>query len=151
MTKLRILSAIGLSLAMAAATPAFARGMGHGGAGMGHAAAGPARVGGAGNFAAGPTGGARVAGGNYRGGYRGGGGGWGPGIAAGVVAGAALGAYGAGYGYPGYYGDSYAYDTGPGYTYDQGPAVSAYPNPNGFVCQPGTWFRGEDGRNHLCQ
>jgi hypothetical protein len=24
-------------------------------------------------------------------------------------------------------------------------------NPNGFVCQPGTWFRGEDGRRHLCQ
>ena len=22
---------------------------------------------------------------------------------------------------------------------------------NGFVCQPGTWFRGEDGRRHLCQ
>jgi hypothetical protein len=29
------------------------------------------------------------------------------------------------------------------YAYDQ--------NPNGFVCQPGTWFRGEDGRRHLCQ
>jgi hypothetical protein len=22
---------------------------------------------------------------------------------------------------------------------------------NGFVCQPGTWFRGEDGRRHICQ
>lgn len=22
---------------------------------------------------------------------------------------------------------------------------------NGFVCQPGTYFRGEDGRQHLCQ
>jgi len=22
---------------------------------------------------------------------------------------------------------------------------------NGFVCQPGTWFKGEDGRRHLCQ
>ncbi len=21
----------------------------------------------------------------------------------------------------------------------------------GFVCQPGTYYRGEDGRNHLCQ
>jgi hypothetical protein len=20
-----------------------------------------------------------------------------------------------------------------------------------FVCQPGTWFRGEDGRQHICQ
>jgi hypothetical protein len=42
----------------------------------------------------------------------------------------------------GYYGDSYAYDNGyNGY----------YNDPNGFVCQPGTWFRGEDGRRHLCQ
>jgi hypothetical protein len=23
--------------------------------------------------------------------------------------------------------------------------------PTGFACQPGTWFRGEDGRRHLCQ
>jgi hypothetical protein len=22
---------------------------------------------------------------------------------------------------------------------------------NGFVCVPGTWFRGEDGRRHICQ
>jgi hypothetical protein len=22
---------------------------------------------------------------------------------------------------------------------------------NGFVCQPGTWFHGEDGRQHICQ
>jgi hypothetical protein len=22
---------------------------------------------------------------------------------------------------------------------------------NGFVCQPGTWFRGEDGRRHICR
>jgi opacity protein-like surface antigen len=22
---------------------------------------------------------------------------------------------------------------------------------NGFVCQPGTWIRGEDGRRHICQ
>jgi hypothetical protein len=40
--------------------------------------------------------------------------------------------------------DSYAYDTG--YRYNNG-----YDNRNGFVCQPGTWFRGEDGRRHLCQ
>jgi hypothetical protein len=33
------------------------------------------------------------------------------------------------------YRDSYAYDR----------------SPNGFVCQPGTWFRGEDGRRHPCQ
>jgi hypothetical protein len=39
---------------------------------------------------------------------------------------------------------SYAYDNG--YGYDEG-----YARRNGFVCQPGTWFRGEDGRRHLCQ
>jgi hypothetical protein len=37
---------------------------------------------------------------------------------------------------------SYGYDNG----YDAG-----YARRNGFVCQPGTWFRGEDGRRHLCQ
>ncbi|QDW39404.1 hypothetical protein FFI89_021025 [Bradyrhizobium sp. KBS0727] len=26
-----------------------------------------------------------------------------------------------------------------------------YARRNGFVCTPGTWFRGEDGRQHLCQ
>jgi hypothetical protein len=26
-----------------------------------------------------------------------------------------------------------------------------YARQNGFMCQPGTWFRGEDGRRHLCQ
>jgi hypothetical protein len=40
--------------------------------------------------------------------------------------------------------DSYAYDNG--YGYDNGYAAR-----NGFVCQPGTMFRGEDGRRHLCQ
>ncbi|MBV8926511.1 MAG: hypothetical protein JOZ74_14175 [Bradyrhizobium sp.] len=34
--------------------------------------------------------------------------------------------------------DSYAYDP--------------YRDPNnGFVCRPGTWFRGDDGRPHPCQ
>jgi hypothetical protein len=28
---------------------------------------------------------------------------------------------------------------------------AAYARQNGFVCTPGTWFRGEDGRRHLCQ
>jgi hypothetical protein len=28
---------------------------------------------------------------------------------------------------------------------------AAYARNNGFVCQPGTWFRGEDGRRHICQ
>jgi len=27
----------------------------------------------------------------------------------------------------------------------------AYVRQNGFVCTPGTWFRGEDGRRHICQ
>ena len=27
----------------------------------------------------------------------------------------------------------------------------AYARLNGFVCTPGTWFRGEDGRRHICQ
>ena len=27
----------------------------------------------------------------------------------------------------------------------------AYARQNGFVCTPGTWFHGEDGRRHLCQ
>jgi len=26
-----------------------------------------------------------------------------------------------------------------------------YAQRNGFVCQPGTWFKGDDGRQHLCQ
>jgi hypothetical protein len=26
-----------------------------------------------------------------------------------------------------------------------------YARRNGFVCTPGTWFRGEDGRRYLCQ
>ena len=26
-----------------------------------------------------------------------------------------------------------------------------YARRNGFVCNPGSWFRGEDGRRHLCQ
>jgi hypothetical protein len=26
-----------------------------------------------------------------------------------------------------------------------------YAQRNGFVCQPGTWFKGDDGRRHLCQ
>jgi hypothetical protein len=27
----------------------------------------------------------------------------------------------------------------------------AYARDNGFVCLPGTWFKGEDGRRHICQ
>jgi hypothetical protein len=64
-----------------------------------------------------------------------------------LIAGAVIGGgyYGSGYG-PGYYDDSYAYDNGYDGGYDNGYAAR-----NGFVCQPGTVFRGEDGRQHLCQ
>ncbi len=84
--------------------------------------------------------------GGGHGGFHGGGRGFGPGIAAGIIAGSVLGA--AAYGGAGYYGDSYAYDPGPAVAY--GGSYGAY-NPNGFVCEPGTVFRGEDGRRHLCQ
>jgi hypothetical protein len=41
--------------------------------------------------------------------------------------------------------NSYAYYNGPmGYG-------QSYAERNGFVCQPGTWFKGEDGRRHPCQ
>ena len=58
-------------------------------------------------------------------------------------------------------GDAYAYynDNSGGYSnsgYRGGPHQSyarerSYARLNGFVCQPGTWFKGEDGRRHLCQ
>jgi hypothetical protein len=42
-------------------------------------------------------------------------------------------------------GDDYAY-------YNSGPTYNdSYAARNAFVCQPGTWFRGEDGRRHICQ
>ena len=131
MTKLAIIGAACLAAALATATPALARD-GHGGGGF--------------------RGGAvHVAHGGFRGaGYHRGGFGVVPGIAAGLIAGAALGSYGAygpGYAYgPSYSDDSYAYDNGYNRAYDDGYAAR-----NGFVCQPGTVFRGEDGRPHLCQ
>jgi hypothetical protein len=36
------------------------------------------------------------------------------------------------------------------YAYNDG-YYHRYSGPNGFACQPGTMFRGEDGRMHLCQ
>jgi hypothetical protein len=138
MIKFGTIGAACLAVALAASTPALAQG---------------------GNRAGGfHGGGAHFAGGGYRGGgFRGGHGGFGPGIAAGLVAGAVIGGagyYGSGYS-PGYYDDSYAYDNSDNsYAYDNG-YTGAYDNGyaarNGFVCQPGTWFRGEDGRRHLCQ
>jgi hypothetical protein len=72
--------------------------------------------------------------------------GFGPaGVAAGV-AGAAIGTAGAIATAPFRAADSYAYyNSG-----DRGWSQS-YAERNGFVCQPGTWFRGEDGRQHICQ
>jgi hypothetical protein len=71
--------------------------------------------------------------------------------AAAGIAGAAIGTAGAiataPFGGP-YYGNSYGYNHPYGsYAYDPyGPG-----NPNGFVCRPGTWFKGADGRQHPCQ
>lgn len=55
-------------------------------------------------------------------------------------------------------GDSYAYYNN-GYRsagYNDGYAVryndsDSYAKRNGFVCQPGSWVKGEDGRMHICQ
>jgi hypothetical protein len=61
------------------------------------------------------------------------------------VAGAAIGTAGAIATAP--FRNSYAYDRDDYnrrvYERDMGPG--------GFACQPGTWFRAEDGRRHLCQ
>lgn len=54
---------------------------------------------------------------------------------AGAIAGAAIGTAGAIATAP--FRNSYAYDR----DYRR----------EGFACEPGTWFRGEDGRRHLCQ
>jgi len=62
------------------------------------------------------------------------------------IAGAAIGTAGAIATAP--FRDSYAYDRRDGYerdVYERGMG------PNGFACRPGTWFKGEDGRPHLCQ
>jgi hypothetical protein len=45
--------------------------------------------------------------------------------------------------------NSYAYDNG--YRGGQYGHDDSYAARNGFVCQPGTWFKGEDGRRHPCQ
>jgi hypothetical protein len=44
--------------------------------------------------------------------------------------------------------DSYAYDNN---GYNNGWYHQSYAERNGFVCQPGTWFKGEDGHRHICQ
>lgn len=40
--------------------------------------------------------------------------------------------------------NSYAYD-------NRGWDTRTYAQRNGFVCTPGTWFKGQDGRRHICQ
>jgi hypothetical protein len=68
-------------------------------------------------------------------------------VAAGIVGGA-IGTAGAIATAP-FRGDSYAY-YGDGYGRYRGYNDS-YAARNGFVCQPGTWFKGDDGRRHICQ
>lgn len=46
---------------------------------------------------------------------------------------------------------AYAYDTGDAYPGGDYRFSPGYAERNGFVCQPGTLFRGEDGRRHICQ
>jgi hypothetical protein len=65
---------------------------------------------------------------------------WPADVAAGVVGGA-IGTAGAIATAP-FRGDSYAYNDA---------YYHRYSGPYGFACQPGTMFRGEDGRMHLCQ
>ena len=87
-----------------------------------------------------------------------------PADAAAGVAGAAIGTAGAIATAPfrdnsyAYYNDnSYGYDDtyrgGPHQSYapQQGYNQQSYAERNGFVCTPGTWFKGEDGRQHPCQ
>lgn len=64
-------------------------------------------------------------------------------VAAGVVGGA-IGTAGAIATAP-FRNDVYAYNNG----YYNGGYYNRYDQ--GFVCQPGMWFRGADGRRHICQ
>jgi hypothetical protein len=72
-----------------------------------------------------------------------------PADAAAGIAGAAVGTAGAIATAP-FRNDSYAYDSGEG-PYNHGWDNRSYAERNGFVCQPGTWFKGGDGRRHPCQ
>ncbi len=73
-----------------------------------------------------------------------------PAEAAAGVAGAAVGTAGAIATAP-FRSDSYAYDNGEGSYNGRGWDNRSYAERNGFVCQPGTWFKGDDGRRHPCQ
>ena len=69
-----------------------------------------------------------------------------PGDVAADVVGGAVGTAGAIATAP-FRGDSYAYD----YDGYRGGYNQSWAARNGFVCQPGTWFKGDDGRRHICQ
>ena len=69
---------------------------------------------------------------------------WPADVAAGVT-GAAIGTAGAIATAP-FRGDSNAY-----YNNGDGNWSQSYAQRNGFVCQPGTWFVGQDGLRHICQ
>src|SRR3954453_5888861 len=73
--------------------------------------------------------------------YRNRGSGFWPADAAAGIVGGAVGTAGAIATAP-FRGDRYAYNDG---------YYQRYRGPNGFACQPGATFRGEDGRMHLCQ
>jgi hypothetical protein len=73
-----------------------------------------------------------------------------PAEAAAGIAGAAVGTAGAIATAP-FRGDSYAYDNGDGSYNGRSWDNRSYAERNGFVCQPGTWFKGDDGRRHPCQ
>ncbi len=158
MTRFKALGAVCVAAVLAAASPAVARGIGGGGMGGGamHTGGGAMHMGaGAGmgamhaspQFAARGTpqfagratpqfaarGTPQFTGQNP--GYRDHHHHFGPGFGAGLAAGALLGGY-----YD--YGDTYAYDN----DYD-----GYYYSDPSFVCQPGTWFVGADGRRHICQ
>jgi len=76
--------------------------------------------------------------------------GFGPVDAAGAVAGAAIGTAGAIATAPfRAWDNSYAYDNR-GWD-NRGWDHRSYAQRNGFVCTPGTWFKGQDGRRHICQ
>lgn len=62
-----------------------------------------------------------------------------------AVVGAAAGPYGA---YGAYSDPSRPYDYG---YYGTGNGWATYAARNGIVCQPGTWFRGQDGLQQFCQ
>lgn len=81
-----------------------------------------------------------------------------PAATAGAVAGAAVGTAAAVASAPfRSWDNSYAYDNSGGYgSYNRGEMGwygnwDTYAARNGIVCRPGTWFKGADGLQHMCQ